>query len=172
MKLINAIKEVSENTLIIAEDLGYIDDDVINLLAETGFPGMKVLQFAFDSRENSDYLPHNFNKNCVVYVGTHDNDSIRGWLENAPSGDVEFAEKYLRLNETEGKCRGFIKAAFASVGETAILTMQDLLCLGSEARMNTPSTAENNWQWRALKSDINFELANELAELTELYKRC
>ena len=157
---------------IIAEDLGYVDSDVINLLSETGFPGMKVLQFAFDSRENSDYLPHNYDKNCVVYVGTHDNDTIRGWLETAPSGDVEFAEKYLRLNETEGKCRGFIKAALASVGETAILTMQDLLCLGSEARMNTPSTAENNWQWRALKSDINFELANELAELTELYKRC
>lgn len=157
---------------IIAEDLGYIDEDVINLLAETGFPGMKVLQFAFDSRENSDYLPHNYTKNCVVYVGTHDNDTIKGWFDNAAAADIEFAEKYLRLNEDEGRCRGVIKSALASVGETAILTMQDLLCLGSEARMNTPSTAENNWQWRAIKSDINFELANELAELTELYRRC
>lgn len=157
---------------IIAEDLGYIDDGVLNLLNETGFPGMKVLQFAFDSRENSDYLPHNYGKNCVVYIGTHDNDTLAGWFENATPEDIAFAEKYLRLNETEGRCKGVIKSALASVGETAILTMQDLLELGTEARMNTPSTAENNWQWRALKNDINFELANEIAELTELYRRC
>lgn len=157
---------------IIAEDLGFVDDGVINLLNETGFPGMKVLQFAFDSRENSDYLPHNYEKNCVVYIGTHDNDTIEGWFENASPDDVDFAEKYLRLREDEGRCLGVIKSALASVGETAILTMQDLLRLGSFARMNTPSTAENNWQWRASKDDINFSLANELAELTELYRRC
>ncbi len=156
---------------IIAEDLGYIDSDVISLLTETGFPGMKVLQFAFDSRENSDYLPHNYNKNCVVYIGTHDNDTLCGWFENASSEDVEFAIKYLRLNDDEGKHPGFIKSALASVGETVILTMQDLLCLGSWARMNTPSTAENNWQWRAEKNYINFELAERLAGLAELYKR-
>lgn len=159
-------------TDIIAEDLGFIDGDVTNLLEETGFPGMKVLQFAFDSRENSDYLPHNYEKNCVVYVGTHDNDTIEGWFENANASDVEFANRYLRLNESEGRCMGVIKSALASVGETAILTMQDLLGLGSWARMNTPSTAENNWQWRAEKNDINFNLANELAELTKLYRRC
>ena len=156
---------------IIAEDLGYIDEGVISLLEETGFPGMKVLQFAFDSRENSDYLPHNYGKNCVVYIGTHDNDTIEGWFENADAADVEFAEKYLRLNEAEGRCAGVIKSALASVGETAIITMQDLLSLGSWARMNTPSTVENNWQWRALKEDINFNLANWLAGLTELYRR-
>ncbi len=157
---------------IIAEDLGFVDEGVISLLKETGYPGMKVLQFAFDSRENSDYLPHNYEKNCVVYIGTHDNDTVEGWFENASAADVEFAVKYLRLDENEGRCLGVIKSALASVGETVILTMQDLLHLGSWARMNTPSTAENNWQWRALKEDINFSLANELAELTELYRRC
>lgn len=171
IEFFKAIEAIIGKPDIIAEDLGYIDDGVTSLLADTGFPGMKVLQFAFDSRENSDYLPHNYNQNCVVYIGTHDNDTIKGWFENASSADVEFAEKYLRLNDAEGKVRGVIKSALASVGETAILTMQDLLCLGSDARMNTPSTAENNWQWRALKSDINFELADELAELTELYRR-
>lgn len=156
---------------IIAEDLGYVDEDVINLLKESGFPGMKVLQFAFDSRENSDYLPHNYEKNCVVYIGTHDNDTLEGWFENACHDDVEFAEKYLRLSEAEGKIKGVIKAALSSVGETAVLTMQDLLHLGSFARMNTPSTAEGNWEWRALKEEIDFSLANELAELVELYRR-
>lgn len=172
IEFFKAIKASIGETDIIAEDLGFIDDDVINLLKETEFPGMKVLQFAFDSRENSDYLPHNYEKNCVVYIGTHDNDTIEGWFENAEQADVEFAEKYLRLSENEGRCTGVIKSALASVGETAILTMQDLLHLGSWARMNTPSTAENNWQWRAQKDDINFSLANELAELTELYRRC
>ncbi len=156
---------------IIAEDLGYTDSGVINLLKDTGYPGMKVLQFAFDRRENSDHLPHNYEKNCVVYIGTHDNDTLCGWFENADSEDVEFAEKYLRLDNNEGKCTGFIKSALASVGETAILTMQDLLHLGAWARMNTPSTAENNWQWRAEKKDINVELAEKLAEYTILYKR-
>lgn len=157
---------------IIAEDLGYIDEGVINLLKETGFPGMKVLQFAFDSRENSDYLPHNYEKNCVVYVGTHDNDTIKGWFENADKADVEFAKKYLRLNEAEGECKGVIKAALASVADTAVLTMQDLLELGSFARMNTPSTAQNNWQWRVKKDDLSLGLAHEVAQLTALYGRC
>lgn len=171
LEFFKAIEAAMGKPDIIAEDLGYIDEGVINLLSETGFPGMKVLQFAFDNRENSDYLPHNYGKNCVVYIGTHDNDTLAGWFENAAPEDVSFAEKYLRLNEVEGRCRGVIKSALASVGETAILTMQDLLELGTGARMNTPSTAENNWQWRARESDINSELADEIAELVELYRR-
>ncbi len=156
---------------IIAEDLGYIDEGVLNLLSETGFPGMKVLQFAFDSRESSDYLPHNYPKNCVVYIGTHDNDTLEGWFESAPKKDVEFANEYMRINGAESRCRAVIKTALASVGDTVILTMQDLLELGSEAKMNTPSTAEDNWQWRALKSDFSDELADELAHLSKLYSR-
>ncbi len=170
-ELFRAIEASLGKPEIIAEDLGYIDEGVLNLLSETGFPGMKVLQFAFDSRENSDYLPHNYPKNCVVYIGTHDNDTLAGWFENADKKDIEFACEYMRINSYESRCRAVIKTALASVGDTVILTMQDLLELGSEAKMNTPSTAENNWQWRALKNDFSSELSDELAHLSKLYSR-
>lgn len=156
---------------IIAEDLGFVDDGVRELMAKTGFPGMKILQFAFDSREESDYLPHNYGRNCVVYIGTHDNDTLAGWLDNAPAADVEYAKKYLRLNVDEGFAEGMIKSAMASVGDTVILTMQDLLGLGSEARMNIPSTPYGNWQWRAVESDFSPELAKKLFSVTKLYGR-
>ena len=171
IELFKAMESALGKPEIIAEDLGYIDEGVLNLLSETGFPGMKVLQFAFDSRESSDYLPHNYPKNCVVYIGTHDNDTLEGWFENAPEKDVAFASEYMRINSSESRCRAVIKTALASVGDTVILTMQDLLELGSEAKMNTPSTAENNWQWRAIKSDFTKELADELAHLSKLYSR-
>ncbi len=170
-ELFKAIEASLGKPEIIAEDLGFIDEDVLNLLSETGFPGMKVLQFAFDSREGSDYLPHNYDKNCVVYIGTHDNDTLEGWFENANPEDVEFASEYIRIGKKENRCRAVICTALASVGKTVILTMQDLLELGSEAKMNTPSTAENNWQWRALKSDFTANLANELNHLSNLYGR-
>ena len=156
---------------IIAEDLGYIDDGVISLLAETGFPGMKILQFAFDSRENSDYLPHKYGRNCVAYIGTHDNDTLAGWFASAPPEDVRFAKEYLRLNEAEGLNEGVIKSLLACTADTVIITMQDLLCLGSEARMNTPSTLGGNWQWRMARGAANGELAARLRHLTELYRR-
>lgn len=170
-ELFKAIETALGKPKIIAEDLGYIDEGVLNLLSETGFPGMKVLQFAFDSREGSDYLPHNYPKNCVVYIGTHDNDTLEGWFENADTKDIEFAYEYMRISGSESRCRAVIKTALASVGETVILTMQDLLELGSEAKMNTPSTAENNWQWRAIKSDFTKELADELKHFSKLYGR-
>lgn len=170
-ELFKAIEASLGKPEIIAEDLGFIDEDVLNLLSETGFPGMKVLQFAFDSREGSDYLPHNYDKNCVVYIGTHDNDTLEGWFENADPKDIEFAREYMRIEKNKNRCRAVICTALASVGETVILTMQDLLELGSEAKMNTPSTAENNWQWRALKSDFTNELADEFSHLSKLYGR-
>lgn len=156
---------------IIAEDLGYIDDDVISLLEKTGFPGMKILQFAFDSRENSDYLPHNYPKNCVAYIGTHDNDTLLGWLSHAPAADVAFAKEYLRLNEAEGLVNGVIKSLLACTADTVIITMQDLLELGGEARMNTPSTLGGNWCWRMLPEAASSELAEKLLRLTRLYRR-
>lgn len=156
---------------IIAEDLGYIDDGVISLLEKTGFPGMKILQFAFDSRENSDYLPHNYPKNCVAYIGTHDNDTLLGWFSHAPRADVAFAKEYLRLNEAEGLVNGVIKSLLACTADTVIITMQDLLELGGEARMNTPSTLGGNWCWRMLPEAASSELAEKLLRLTRLYRR-
>ncbi len=170
-ELFEAVRSEIGNPDIIAEDLGFVDDGVRDLMAKTGFPGMKILQFAFDSREESDYLPHNYGRNCVVYIGTHDNDTLAGWLDSAPPADVEYARKYLRLSVDEGFSEGVIKSAMASVGDTVILTMQDLLGLGSEARMNIPSTSYGNWQWRALESDFSPDLARKLSAITKLYGR-
>lgn len=170
-ELFEAVRSEIGSPDIIAEDLGFVDDGVRDLMAKTGFPGMKILQFAFDSREDSDYLPHNYGRNCVVYIGTHDNDTLAGWLDSAPPADVEYARKYLRLNVEEGFAEGVIRSALASVGDTVILTMQDLLGLGSEARMNIPSTSYGNWQWRALESDFSTDLARKLSAITKLYGR-
>lgn len=170
-ELFEAVESKIGKPDIIAEDLGFIDDGVRDLMDKTGFPGMKILQFAFDSREESDYLPHNYGRNCVAYIGTHDNDTLAGWLDNAPAEDVEYAKKYLRLNVEEGFVRGVIKSAMSGVADTVIFTMQDLLGLGSEARMNIPSTAFGNWQWRAVKSDFSTNLADELLSITKLYGR-
>ncbi len=170
-ELFETVEKAIGKPEIIAEDLGFIDDGVRELIKKTGFPGMKILQFAFDSRDGGDYLPHNYTKNCVAYIGTHDNDTLAGWLVNAPKKDVAYAAEYLRLNKREGYVEGFIKSALASVAETVILTMQDLLSLGSEARMNTPSTVSGNWQWRALESDFSPDLAEKLKGWTALYGR-
>ena len=152
MSLFNAIKKKVGDLSIIAEDLGYITPEVAKLLSDSGYPGMKVLQFAFDSREESNYLPHTYkNRNSVVYVGTHDNDTAEGWMHTAAPDDVAYAKRYLHLDKKEGYAWGFIRGAAGSISDTAIYTMQDLLSLGSEARMNTPSTSVGNWSWRMTK---------------------
>jgi 4-alpha-glucanotransferase len=156
---------------IVAEDLGYLTEAVHQLVKDSGCPGMKLMQFAFDSRENSDYLPHRYDYHCVVYAGTHDNDTILGWMNTAPEADVAFARKYLRLTEEEGANWGMMKSVWATVGDLAIVTMQDLLGLGSEARMNTPSTASGNWMWRMLPGQASDELAQVIHENMELYRR-
>lgn len=102
MDLFNALEKKLGRLNIIVEDLGYLTPSVKQLLKDTGFPGMKLIQFAFDSREESDYLPHTYQKNCVVYTGTHDNDTIMGWFKTAPKESVKYAKEYLRLNKEEG----------------------------------------------------------------------
>lgn len=163
--------EFGEDIPIIAEDLGFMTDAVINMLNNTGFPGMKVLQFAFDSREESDYLPHNYEKNCVVYTGTHDNDTIMGWTESAPESDVQFAKRYLGFTGAEGFNWTMMRAALSSVADTAVLMMPDLLGLGSEGRINTPATLGENWKWRINGECINDWLAKILYDYTALYCR-
>jgi len=156
---------------IIAEDLGFLTPSVRQLLEYTGFSGMKVLQFAFDSREDSDYLPHNYPKHAIVYTGTHDNDTIIGWMNNANKQDVSYAMEYLRLSEREGYNWGMMKVAWGCVSNTVIVTMQDLLGLGSGSRMNIPSTVGMNWKWRASKESINDELAKKINKYMKVYKR-
>lgn len=170
-KLFDAIKNALGQVNIIAEDLGFMTDEVTELREYTNFPGMKVLQFAFDSREESDYLPHNYDKNCIAYTGTHDNDTVNGWLEAVDGEDKEFAIKYCKLDETEGYNWGLIRTAWASTAYLAIAQMQDFLGLGSEARMNIPSTLGGNWVWRVRPEMLSDELAEKIADITLLYRR-
>ena len=157
---------------IIAEDLGFLTPAVKKMLKQSKYPGMKVLQFAFDSDEDNDYLLHNFTKNSVAYAGTHDNDTIIGFMtKTAPRKTRKRAKEYLRLTRKEGYNWGFMKAVWSSNSDTAIVTMQDLLGLGNEARMNFPSTVKDNWQWRAKPDYITDELTEKLRYYTNLYQR-
>lgn len=158
---------------IIAEDLGFLTPSVRQLLQDTGYPGMKVLEFAFDSRDSaqSDYLPHAYPTHCVAYTGTHDNDTILGWMEHAPADDVAYAKEYLRLHANEGYHWGMMRALWSSVADTAIVQMQDLLALGASARMNVPSTVGTNWKWRVAPDSFSATLAEKLYRNTRLYGR-
>lgn len=167
----NSLKEQLGELPIVAEDLGLLTEDVYKLLKATGFPGMKVLQFAFDSREENDYLPYNYDKNCIVYTGTHDNDTLMGWHENADPKDIKQAETYIRSNDKEGFNWAMIKVAMASVADTVIIPMQDFMGLGSEARINEPSTVGKNWVWRIEGGCTNDWLAEIICDITSIYGR-
>lgn len=166
-----AIKKELGEKEVIAEDLGFLTDTVIELVKKCGYPGMKILQFAFDSREESDYLPHNYSKNCVVYTGTHDNDTTLGWYEVLNKRDKEFAKKYLNITSEEDVEWEFIRAALASVADTAIIPMQDYLGMGAEARINIPSTLGINWKWRMREKDCTKKLAERIYKMCKLYGR-
>ena len=159
---------------IIAEDLGFLTPSVIAMLSETGFPGMKVLEFAFDPREESNYLPYTYDKNCVVYIGTHDNATIKGWLDEIDRDTYEFCSKFINYDGTGASefIWSFIRCAFASVGDTLIVQMQDYLELGSDSRMNTPGAPSGNWQWRMKRGAYTPELAARIADITRTYGRC
>lgn len=156
---------------IIVEDLGFLTPSVLKLVKDSGFPGMKLIQFAFDSREDSDYLPHNYQSHSIVYTGTHDNDTIMGWMKTAPKESVVFAKKYFNLTKEEGYNWGIMRGAWSSVSDMAVVPMQDLLGLGSKARMNTPSTLGGNWMWRASEGDINLKLAAKICKKMKMYGR-
>ncbi|HUR97393.1 MAG TPA: 4-alpha-glucanotransferase [Pyrinomonadaceae bacterium] len=154
------------------EDLGFVTPDVEALRDEFEFPGMRILQFAFGGDARNEALPHNYTRNCIVYTGTHDNDTVLGWWDSqaADSDARKFCEKYL------GRCDGemnweMIRAAWASVADTAVAPLQDILGRGNEARMNFPSSTSGNWQWRFRERDLTEEVAAKLKELTEIYAR-
>ncbi len=172
MKFINAVKNGLPKLKMIAEDLGFLTQEVFDLRDESGFPGMKVLGFAFDSREPSDYLPHTYPRNCVCYTGTHDNMTTCQWFETASADAIAYAKEYMHLTEEEGLTWGVIRTAMASVADLCIIPMQDLLNLGGEARMNFPGTqTEANWTWRADASCMDPKLAERLQAMTKLYGR-
>ncbi|MGN0304958.1 MAG: 4-alpha-glucanotransferase, partial [Lachnospiraceae bacterium] len=156
---------------VIAEDLGFLTESVIQLVKDTGYPGMKILQFAFDSREESDYLPHNYVRNSVCYTGTHDNDTTSHWFSALNEHDRDFAKRYMNLTDESMACSELIRLAFASVADTCIIPLQDYLELGEEARINIPSTLGMNWKWRLLGEELTESLAERMQKLTRLYGR-
>ena len=173
MELFHAIRNHLGNVNVIAEDLGFLTDSVRQMLRESGFPGMKVLQFAFDSSENSDYLTHKYSYNCVVYTGTHDNDTTKNWLETASEHDREFALRYANSkgDDLDEAVWDMIRLAIASVADLAVVPIQDYLCLGGEARMNAPSTLGDNWKWRLTKNQIDHKILERMRNLSKLYGR-
>ena len=160
---------------IIAEDLGFLTDSVRDLVKQTGYPGMKVLHFAFDSSPHSEYLPHMIGHNSVIYTGTHDNETSRGWyLRNCEEDKrtAKYFDDYTGNDFVDTAAMAMIRLAMSSVADTCIIMMQDYLNLGNEARINKPSTLGNNWGWRMEKDALDPLLAEEIANLTYVYGRC
>ena len=169
---IDAVKQALPDALVIAEDLGFLTDAVRDLLAYSGYPGMKLLQYAFDSREIGDYTPYKYTADTVVYPGTHDNDTVMGWSKNAPAACIREAMEYMGLRRKADLPYGMIRLAMQSASVLAVIPMQDWLELGSGARMNTPSTVGGiNWRWRLRKGDMTPKLAEKMAKMTEIYGR-
>ncbi len=169
--LFDTMKKELGDKKVIAEDLGFLTPSVMRLVKKTGYPGMKILQFAFDSREESDYLPHNYTKNCIVYTGTHDNDTTRSWFDKLPKDDKKFAKEYLGIKGPKDAVWANIRACFASVSDTVIIPMQDYLQLPGYARINTPSTLGGNWVWRLKKDALTEELCEKMHDFARIYRR-
>jgi len=167
------IKKFPESP-ILAEDLGIITDEVREVIKQFGFPGMRILMFAFsEDKPDHPYLPQNFIRNCVVYTGTHDNNTARGWFKN----EISAADKK-RLEACVGHAvsadtvnRELIKLAMESIVDTVLIPMQDVLGLGEEARMNVPAKTQGNWSWRVLKSQLTPEVSSGLKALAQKTER-
>ena len=172
MDFINTVKQALPDLDFIAEDLGYMTREVRQLQLDSGYPGMKVIEFAFDSREESDYLPHLYPVDSVCYTGTHDNVTLKQWFDEASPEDTAYAKAYLGLNDEEGYVWGMIRAGMSSVSRICVVQMQDYLELGKEARMNFPGTLSmDNWTWRATEGFDSDTLAEKIAYLTRIYGR-
>lgn len=171
MDLVGVLTNWFPQLRIIAEDLGYTTPAVRQLLQDSGLPGMKVLEFAFDSREPADYLPHAYPENCICYGGTHDNSPLLLWRQEADPADIRLAERYLGLNDKEGFCWGMIRGGMSSNARLFVTQMQDYLELGKGHRTNTPGTQTGNWQWRLLHGETTAQLAKKMHETSWLYGR-
>lgn len=171
MDFVNAVKKRLPGLSFIAEDLGFLTPEVHELVKNSGFPGMSILQFGFNPDANSDYLPHRVAENRVYYTGTHDNAPIMQWFAEASEPERRFAEQYLALNAAEGINWGMIRGGMCSPAGIFIAQMQDVLGLSAEGRVNTPGVASGNWQWRMLPHECSAALAEKLREYTRMYGR-
>ncbi len=172
LDFIRTVQKTLPELELIAEDLGFLTPEVLQMRDDSGLPGMKVLEFAFDSREPSDYLPQNYIQNCVVYTGTHDNETAQQWLDAAGADALAYATEYMHLTEDEGLVWGMIRTAMGSVADLCVVQLQDYLGLGAEARMNCPGLlSDKNWTWRMGEGMITPELTKKIRRMTELYGR-
>ena len=172
MDFIAAIQQHLPEVRLIAEDLGFLTQEVLDLRDDAGLPGMKILEFAFGADEASEYLPYHYSANSVCYVGTHDNMTMRQWFDTANDADRAFAVEYMKLSEEEGYVWGVIRTAMSSVSDLCVIQMQDYLDLGGEARMNFPGTMTGaNWTWRVGNGMITEELAKKIRRMTAVYGR-
>ena len=179
-ELFQAMEKELGKLNIIAEDLGYITPTVRKLVKDTGYPNMKIMEFAFDGREpkqggakTNDYLPFNMDKNCVVYTGTHDNETLYGWLDNVGKGSLAEAKRFMDIKwiTKKGFVKKMVRLAISSPANMCIIPIQDYLCLGNEARINEPSTLGTNWRWRLVPGQLTDKVADEMLYLANLYGR-
>lgn len=170
-KLTDAIDSAIGDAKIIAEDLGIVSPAVRALLAQTGYPGMNIIEFAFDGSPANSHLPHNYKPNSLVYGGTHDNETVAGFFRAKKAAELKYAYQYLGVDNKNDIPAAVLRAAYASVSAIAIFQVQDILELGNEARMNTPSTVGDNWKWRMLKGALTKKKAKELKKLAIFYAR-
>lgn len=169
--LFNELKKEFGEMNIIAEDLGFITDSVRQLLADTAFPGMKIMQFGFCEDSENEYLTYNFVNNSVVYTGTHDNDTVIGWYDALDERTKKFTKDYLMVVDEAQITKAVIRAAMESVAKYCIIPAQDYLELGSESRINTPSTVGNNWKWRMKKDAFDEKVVEHMARIAKIYGR-
>ena len=176
MDLFRRMREVLGEKGVIAEDLGYVTDSVRQLVRDTGFPGMKVLEFAFDSRDSgcaNDYLPHNYTENCVAYTGTHDNETIRGWFESIREDERRLARAYIcdKYTPRQYLHTSFISLIMASRANLCVIPIQDYMGYDNTCRMNKPSTVGINWKWRLKSGELTEDLQKEIRAITRRYGR-
>lgn len=171
MDLVGLLSKKFPKIEFIAEDLGEPSPTVVKLLKDSGWPGMKVLEFAFDSGEANDYQPHTYDKNCICYTGTHDNATVMEWYEEADKKDKDYASKYLGISKSEGFNWGMIRGGMSSVSVLFVAQMQDYLGLGKYNRINVPGTSTGNWQWRLLSKEMTPELAKKIYSMAIMYGR-
>ena len=176
MELFTAVEKALGKREVIAEDLGFMTDSVRQLVKDSGFPNMKVLEFAFDSRDTgsrNDYLPHNYNENCVAYTGTHDNQTIASWFDTITEDEREMAREYLcdDFTPTEKLNKAFISLIMRSKARLCIIPMQDWLGLDDKSRINVPSTVGKNWRWRLTENQLTEKLKNEILKTTRIFGR-
>ena len=169
--LFRVVKEKLKDKEVIAEDLGFITPAVHKLIKRCGYPGMKIMIYGFDSQVISEHAPFEYLNNCVVYTGTHDNDTINAWFASLPKEEKDYAREYLNFKGNKDVSWHYIRCAMESSADTAIFPMQDYLGLGAEAKINTPSTIGNNWKWRMIPGVLTDELAQRMLKLAKVYHR-